>query len=167
MRNFLLTLVIFTTTQLAFSQDFEWVRNGTYKFPAFGKLLATDNAQNIYVAGRFNDSLYLDHITLISPYLTPGDFLVRSYFIAKYTPIGELIWAFAFGPSIINSFVYDENSNSFYIAGDLSGTVIWGEDTLKNFSYWDGFLTRMDTAGNFFWGRKVTGMSSQIAVRPL
>jgi hypothetical protein len=154
---------LFLFSTVAFSQNFEWVKKGTSRHPTYGHNICTDEGNNVYVTGRFYDTLSFENLTIVEPYapIYGAGYFVPSDFIAKYSQTGKLVWAFPIGPSSINSIAFHKESGSIYLAGDLMGTVAFGPDTLKNFNYWDGFLAKMDTAGNFIWGRKVTGLSSQ------
>lgn len=86
-----------------------------------GNALALDTADNIYVAGKFEDIGDFDPGAGTLTFGTaPNNF---DGFIGKYDPAGNLIWAFPIGGNGIQEItcVGIDNSNQLYIAGSYAG----------------------------------------------
>jgi outer membrane protein assembly factor BamB len=84
--------------------------------------VATDDAGNIFLAGSFDGTLTLDGQVLT----TGNDEFVYNYFIAKYSPDGDLLWARTTGASTGNKYgltLAVDGDGSVYLSGDFEGTV--------------------------------------------
>ena len=84
--------------------------------------VATDDAGNIFLAGSFDGTLTLDGQVLT----TGNDEFVYNYFIAKYSPDGDLLWARTTGASTGNEYgltLAVDGDGSVYLSGDFEGTV--------------------------------------------
>src|SRR5687767_7678481 len=60
--------------------------------------VATDGSNNVYIAGRFTDSLILDDVDPLTPPLTLAADYVDG-FVASYDSAGNLRWAHRLGGS--------------------------------------------------------------------
>lgn len=84
--------------------------------------VATDAAGNVFVAGWFDGTMTLGD-TVLS---TGNDEFVNNYFVAKYSPGGDLLWARTTGSSSGNELAMTlavDGDGSVYVSGDFEGTV--------------------------------------------
>jgi hypothetical protein len=118
-----------------------------------GTSVTTDNSGNVYVTGSYyNDTIVLGTDTLRSVGLT-------DLFLAKYDPMGNLIWERHAGGTdqeFIGCVTTDLFGN-VYITGTFSSTsIVFGTFTLlnPNLGFPDIFLVKYDTNGNVIWARR-------------
>ena len=124
--------------------------NGGTEDGGFG--ICNDNAGNIYVTGVFSGTSTFD-----SFFLTHG-----GTFIARYDSVGNCVWA----KQSNNSSLHDPakgiqlspSNESIYVTGYFVNFISFGSDTLAaTGGNQDIYLTKLDTSGNFLWGRNVGG----------
>jgi type IX secretion system substrate protein/beta-propeller repeat-containing protein len=122
-----------------------WIRNFGSSHNDVGRKICTDNANNVYVAGIFQDSIVIG--TTILHTVSWQDI-----FLAKYDNSGNFIWVKRIGG------LYDEgigdlsidNSNNIYLSGNFAGTLYSGTDSIYS-SMSDLFLAKFDGNGNTLW----------------
>ncbi len=120
-----------------------------------------DSAGNFTVTGTINGVLDFDPGPMESTLSSPGG---NNVFLARYDPLGNLLWARKFGGSASVSGVQlalDEKGNSF-VSGSFSGGLEAGEGasltSLNSHSgSFDGFFCRFGPQGNFAWIRAIGG----------
>ncbi|MEP7218573.1 MAG: SBBP repeat-containing protein, partial [Bacteroidota bacterium] len=109
--------------------------------------IAADSAGNCFITGSFTGSAIFDTTELSSR--GQGDI-----FIAKYAPTGGLLWAAANGggdDDVARGISTDGNGNA-YIAGDFSGTAVFGASTIVSTGpARDLFAARYTPAGIPLW----------------
>jgi uncharacterized repeat protein (TIGR01451 family) len=118
--------------------------------------LSIDSIGNIYVAGRFGNSLQL------------GSFSLNSYgfydtFVAKMNPNGDYLWAKTFGyedeyNAITNpSDIKVDKSGNIYLSGVFSFGLTIGNDTFidnnPNGNNYTAFLAKLDNNGMPLWAK--------------
>ncbi len=116
--------------------------------------VACDANNNVYTIGYFSGSTIFGNDTLH----TYPDSL--RYYIAKYNTSGTLQWAKKFGdtstmPKVVNAMTIGK-SGSIYTVGIFIGNVVFGTDTLKGKGDRDGFIAKLDNAGNPVWAKSVS-----------
>ncbi len=103
----------------------------------------TDDGQNIYVAGYFQQTLDLGSVSLVANGLD-------DIFLAKFDDNGNIVWY-----KTINSSGDDRALDIYYRNGDLyvgglfSDTLEWGNTTLIASNNTTPFIGVLDTDGNF------------------
>ncbi len=130
-----------------------------------GISVKTDMWGNIYLAGVFTDTMYIDPAAQ-TPFLVaatgPKD--RAEVFVAKYNRYGDYLWAFSVGGE---SHDYCEEicvdaSGNLYITGRFSrladfdpgpGTAYLQGQT----GYSDVFVAAYDTSGQYKWAKKISG----------
>jgi hypothetical protein len=133
-----------------------------------GHSLAIDNLGNIYLAGAFwSDTLFFGSTMLLKPD-TIGNY--PSAYIAKYDPLGNIIWVQSFGknfgidPNL--AITVDASGNLFFTGSFVASSIIFGNDTLTNVFpngyYGDFFIVKFDSSGNVLWARHAGGSSTDI-----
>lgn len=118
-----------------------------------------DNTGNLYVTGYFN-----------SPMLILGtDTLINQgyydFFIAKYNPAGNVLWAKSAGDNGFDrgNCITMDNVNHIYVTGFFdSAPITFDGITLQNAGDFDAFTVKYDTLGNAMWAESIgnTGFES-------
>jgi len=137
--------------------NFHWVNhyNGSGSV-SYG--VTTDINNNLYVTGWFEN-------------LTDfGDTVLTSYgsqdiFITKHNQAGDLMWVVQAGDMAYDKgcgIVADNQSDpGIYLTGTFDKTALFGDTTLLAYGQYNGFydifLAKYDTNGNFIWARKAGG----------
>lgn len=155
---YLLAIAVFSNIVL-FGQapNWDWAKSAGATSAEYGQGTATDALGNVYLVGAFQSST----ITFGTTTLTNngvGDFDI---FIAKYDPLGNVLWAQSAGGL---SFDYGygittDASGNVYITGWFqSTTIVFGSTTLTNAGVGtDIFLVKYDPSGNVLWAKSEGG----------
>lgn len=172
MKNLLL-IILFFTTQLASSQSqgLKWVKKIGGAFYDKGNAIAIDPSGNIYTIGSFQGTVDFDpgpgtfnlttgHEDLRAPLGYGG------IFISKLDAFGNFVWAKKLGDS---SYYYGfteyaialDKSGNIYTTGTFRGTNDFdpgiGVYNLTSDGLPNIFVSKLDTAGNFVWAKKIGG----------
>lgn len=128
------------------AQTVEWARSAgsTFLFEQ-GNGISVDAAGNSHVTGFATGS------TMFGPF-TIAD---GGFFVAKYDPSGNVLWARSASESIGgqgNAIVTDASGNS-YLTGFFHATMTVGEFTLNAVGAVDIFVAKYDSGGNVLWAR--------------
>lgn len=122
------------------AQTWQWVRQGKAGNKAEGRELAVDQQNNVYVTGRFSESVDLNGTVLTS---RGGN----DIFVAKYNSAGTLQWAVSAGSPDQN--IDDEvegiavdNSGNIYFTGTSAAGAVFGTVTLPKTAYFWRSSTR-------------------------
>jgi hypothetical protein len=131
-----------------------WQKNAIGYADANG--VSTDVSENVYMVGNFyNDSLVFGSYVLVNP--TPG-MQVSNVFLAKYDSTGNLLWAKNLG-GINNdnaAAIATDATGNIYITGTFIGDSLSIDNvTVQHLGTGDGFIAKLDTAGNALWIRTV------------
>lgn len=136
------------------AQNFEWgKREGKYAYD-YGYGTATDNAGNVYVAGKYEEQANFSDTIL-------PDQGNHDIYLAQYSPTGNLNWIKTAG-GILGDYataVSCDGSNYVYIAGEIEGVnsniIFQGSTTtLTSICYNDIFLAKYDLSGNLIWAKQ-------------
>jgi hypothetical protein len=113
------------------SGNIQWAKSAGSNYISFASDVATDSDGNIYISGSFSgDSMVFDNIVLYSTVYPQ-----LSVYIAKYDPLGNVIWVRGAGiyDKCESSSITVDNPGHVYIAGNFSSpTVTFGGVTLNN-----------------------------------
>lgn len=116
----------------------------------FARDLAIDADGNIYASGWFQwGDLYIEDTVLIN---NGGS----DFYLAKFSPDGELIWAKSYG-GFDNDYVLDvsiDHSGFIYLCGGFeSNELVFGDDTLRNHGSTKKatFIVKLDADGTAYW----------------
>lgn len=111
--------------------------------------IEVDKNNNIYVAGRVDESMSFNGIT----YDIIGN---RNMFLAKFSNIGNYLWSDVAQPRYCDAMgmAIDDNDN-IYLSGRYSSDSLYfnGGDTLRSSSTYSYYLVRYNTAGKALWTR--------------
>ncbi|MCX6199679.1 MAG: SBBP repeat-containing protein [Bacteroidetes bacterium] len=122
--------------------------------------LATDNDDNVYIAGAFaSNVLTFDTFHLLNSQTGKLDF-----FLAKYNSAGKVLWAKKggyTGDDMIMSIATDPFGN-IYVTGyfdsiqmKIDSITLYNADTTG--SKGDVFIAKYDSSGNFIWAKRAGG----------
>jgi len=143
-----------------FAQNYnwEWARTANGKSGENANCVCTDIAGNVFVAGYFySDTLILDSDTLKNR----GNYDV---FLAKYNPLGNLLWTVSGGgifDDVATSLTTDVNGNVFVTGYFFSPNFIIKNDTLLNAGAGDIFILSFDSIGNLRWTKHFGGSGDE------
>ncbi|MFS0518943.1 beta strand repeat-containing protein [Nostoc sp. UIC 10607] len=141
-------------TKLDSSGNFLWAQQlgGTSFDIALG--ISVDSSGNSYVTGSFSDTATFGNITLTST----GD---DDGFITKLDSRGNFLWAQQLGGTSYASgeAIASDGAGNTYVTGYFSDTATFGNTTLTSTRGSDGFITKLDSNGNFLWAQKLAGGS--------
>ncbi len=115
-----------------------------------GLCIAVDKLANVYVTGRFDDTLIIDDDTL-STLITDHVALI------KFTSVGDVAWLHALANCDPLDLAVDADGNA-YVCGDFQYLADFDGDTLIP-SVLDGFVSAYTTNGVHRW---VTGVQGDI-----
>ena len=154
-KQYLFLLLTLSCTNLL-AQSFNWAKiEGHYAYD-YGYGITTDNAGNVYAAGKYEEAAVFSGQTL--PIQGNHDI-----WVAKYSSSGSLIWIrtaggssgdYAWGVATDNTYVY--------VAGEIEGTnetitFVGSPITLTCIASNDIFVAKYDVSGNLLWARSAGG----------
>ena len=133
------------------SGQFQWIRTfGGFSVDE-GACVNIDGNQDIYVAGWFNRSFFVDTLFVIG-----GQ--EDNAMLVKYNQNGDLLWAKGIGQNFDErayKVAFDSDDNIF-LMGTLDSFMYIGTDTFYNRHVsrpTDIFVAFYDKDGNYFWGQ--------------
>jgi len=114
--------------------------------------ICTDSSGNTYITGHFKGSASFGSTTLNSS----GWFDV---FVAKLDSNGNWQWAVrAGGTSDVHGLdICMDSSSNAYITGRFIGSASFGSTTLNGSGWWDVFVAKLDSNGNWQWAVRAGG----------
>lgn len=119
----------------------KWMKN-------YGGELMIDNEQNLYFAGSYMDSIYLENIVLRT-------FIAKenhNVYIAKADTNGHVIWAKKFCEgehALLNGVIIDTATNTIYLTGTYkTDTLTFDNHVIRNNGMADIYIAKIDTAAN-------------------
>ena len=132
-----------------------------------GNSLGLDKKNNVYCVGYFSDYADFDpgpkvyNLTAFGKSIDCDD----DGFVLKLDDLGSFLWAKNFGGKN-KTYAFDisiDKENSLYISGNFDNTCDFdpnaGVYNLKSSGNNDGFITKWDSLGNFYWAHKIGGAS--------
>jgi len=149
--------------------NFAWCKTFTGTTSEISSSLSIDKLGNVFTTGFYMGIVDFDPgpntYTLSCASLGPWD-----VFVTKLNSLGNFIWAKSIG-GIGNeqSFSSDIDKNgNIYTAGCYSGTVDFdpgiGNYSLTSSGWYDTFILKLDSNGNFVWVKTVVGNSTNSSV---
>ena len=142
----------------AFPQEpyWHWAKGASGPGRQEGKAIAIDGNGNTYIAGIFDISIKLGSYQV-------QHFGMWDFFVAKYNPAGDVLWAKSFGGPAMddNIRIYADAVGNITITGCFgSQYFVAGSDTLVNAvsnQTTDIFVVRLNTNGDLVWARSFGG----------
>jgi hypothetical protein len=119
--------------------------------------IATDSSGNVYVVGKYYDTVDFGPSTSLTHTFSTDSF------VAKYDTSGKVLWATSIGgTSAEYGFgIATDSAGNVYVTGYYSGEIIIGSTTLTNAGSSDAFVAKYDTSGIFEWAKSIGGTGSE------
>ena len=128
--------------------------------------MAIDNAGSVYLTGYFM-STGADFDPGPATFTLSAMFGGIDIYILKLTPLGNFGWVkpmSGVGAESATKMVYD-NAGSIYLTGHYSSQVDFdpgpATSNLTTFGFYDIFISKLDTAGNYIWAKGMGGTLSE------
>ena len=148
--------------------NFVWAKSIGSTLSQFGNSITTDALGNVYTTGIFNNTVDFDP--------GPGTFNLTAAgvhtFIQKLDANGDFIWAIDMGLYDIITNIYDrpsiaiDPSGNIYTTGHFEDTVDLdpgpGVSNFISKGFYDIFIQKLDTDGNFLWAKQMGGSNSDV-----
>jgi len=154
MKRFYTILII--TLVFCINLHGQWV-NQMGAVASHSNSVTTDPDGNVLVIGDFQDRIQIDTATILT------SFGSSDVFVAKFNPVGALLWANNMGDisaDIGYGISTDINGNVF-ITGSFSGTAFFDSTTsIVSNGVDDVFLAKYDPDGNLVWVHNIGGTAS-------
>jgi PKD repeat protein len=117
--------------------------------------VGSDTDGNIYVTGRYSDTVIVDTTLLISA----GSYDV---FVVKMDSNGNWVWAKRAGGSEwdYGYGISTDNSGNSFVTGSFGSSSSFGSVNLSSNGYNDIFVAKIDTYGNWLWANKAGSNNS-------
>jgi hypothetical protein len=134
-----------------------WSRRIGGIYDDYGGAVAFDASGNVYVAGRFSDTVTFGGANLTSA----GGFDVG---LAKYSPTGAHVWSQRFGGTSWDepTHLAVDGAGNVLMAGQFAGTADFGGAALTSAGSFDGFLAKYSGTGALAWAKRVGGTAADI-----
>lgn len=118
----------------------------------YGRSIATDTSNNIYLTGVFRDFLYPNGGTL-------SGFGSYDAFLAKYNSIGQLLWIKAMGgPSADEGYYVNiDSKQDIVLVGWYDRSMLIDSLTLNGSKEEDGFAAKFNPNGDLIWAIPLAG----------
>ncbi len=123
-----------------------WINQAGGTGTDIGISVASDNYDNIYMTGYFEDTAVFNGTSLIS-------LGFQDIFIAKYNNSGNLVWIQKAGGDwgALGSSITTDDYDKIYITGIFGGTAFFGNDTVVSNGEFDMYITKYDNLGKLLW----------------
>ena len=155
-----LTVLLFTSSLYAQNPTFEWAKQIGGTEYAESVSMATDASGNLYLMGRFEDTVDFDPGADTTNLISEGFYDI---FILKLDINGNFLWVNQIGGKNIEegySITTDVNGN-VYASGGFQDTVDFdpgaGTSNLISNGKFDIFIQKLDTNGNLLWVMQMGG----------
>jgi hypothetical protein len=149
--------------------NFIWAKSMGSTSLDLGNSIALDGSGNIYTTGSFFGNVDFNPGTGISNLTSAGDWDI---FISKLDAAGNFIWAKSMGgPSVdVSRSIAVDGSGNVYTTGWFENTADFdpgiGTSNLISIGVRmeDIFISKLDSAGNFIWARRMGGASEDFGI---
>jgi hypothetical protein len=139
------------------SGNYVWAKTVGGALNEYGQAIEVDSSGNVYVTGNFYETVDFDPGVGTTNLTSVGS---TDAYIAKLDASGNFIWAKSFGstdgPDAGASIAVDVNGN-VYTVGTFNATVDLdpssGVASFTSAGWTDVFISKLDSSGNFLWGR--------------
>jgi len=157
-KNYFLLFLFNLSFLLSYSQtpDWTWARRASSSSLGEGSSLATDNFNNLFITGWYQNS-----ITFGSYVLTGAS----CAYLAKYDSYGNVEWArTSSGGTIYAQSVATDVFGNSYVTGYFESIVSFGSHTITSTGgSYDIFLVKYDSSGNVLWAKSAGGTSYDVS----
>ena len=138
-----------------------WVKRGSSSNynEAQGKRISVDSLGQFWSIGTFDEEITIDNVTLTATPKPDQPTYNYDIFVAKHDASGNLLWAKNFGGDGFETpggIVCDHQGNG-YITGHFYKNISLDNITLTTLTSSDGFVAKMNSAGNILWAKGING----------
>lgn len=131
-----------------------WAKSAGCNSSVIGCSIVADTVGNTYLTGNFSCATLVFDSTTISG--TAGS----DFFVAKFDPLGNVVWAKSEGGSgneAVHTILTDAGGN-LYLSGYFNSPLLTlGTTTLASAGSTDIFVVKYDISGNVIWAKSVAG----------
>lgn len=161
----LLTLIL--TCNLLKAQTCFWSKHFEGNYNESAQSIITDTAGNIYATGYFTGTVDFDPgpgVTSIT-----ATFSVSTGFVMKMDDNGDLVWVKTFGSGnpVDSKSIALDNAGNIYVAGMFQSITDFdpgvGVFTMNALAGSDGFVLKLNSAGDFSWAKAISSGATGIA----
>jgi hypothetical protein len=138
-----------------------WARTWGGMYSDAGSAVCPDSSGNVYVTGYFSDTVDLDPGPSEDSHTSHA---FKDAYISKFSPSGTFLWGRSWGGAWEDggSDVIADIAGNIYVTGYFAGTVDFdpgaGEDWHTFDGFYDVFLSKFDSSGEFLWARTWGGV---------
>ena len=141
--------------------NFLWVKTIGGSASDLTEFITTDSYGNIYIAGRFKDTVDFDFSD------TSENFLVSSggydIFLQKLDNDGNFIWVEQFGAlsdDFINAFTVDNEGENIFVSASLEDVDLSSGEIISSPSgFGDDYVLQLDDNGDLQWSYQISGVN--------
>ncbi|MFC2110595.1 SBBP repeat-containing protein [Bacteroidota bacterium] len=148
--------------------DFLWVKQIGGSGLDDGLSITVDSADNLYILGRFQETVDFDPNIGVSNLTSNGG---DDIFIQKLDSNGNFLWVRQIGnsDSEFGSSISTDTNLDIYIVGNFNGTVDFDPDNgitnLTSNGSSDIYILKLDSNGSFIWVKQIGGTGSDFGVK--
>lgn len=137
------------------AQGFEWVKKGGGNQADYGRDIAIDNNDNIYVSGAYGYESSGTYNATFGSFTISNNSPAQNGYLAKYDSSGTVLWVKNItGPDRENAYqVSVDNNNNIYIAGEFETSVTIDGSTVNTTSPegYGVYIAKFLSNGNLAW----------------
>ncbi|HEY8660540.1 MAG TPA: SBBP repeat-containing protein [Hanamia sp.] len=135
------------------TSSWEWAVEGGGAGTDYGMKVSLDSYGNPYVNGFLNSS------TATFGSISISESGPKGYFVAKYSPNGNLSWVNPTGGTGYNGVSCSkvDDIGNFYFAGTFDGTTTVGDTTITSNGYDNSYIASWNSNGVFQWVKHIPG----------
>lgn len=151
----LFAFVLLIASITAQNPNWDWANGAGSTNTDNGLEICVDAAGNTYATGLFTGTITMGGFTLTAA----GNLGNSDVYVAKLDPNGNYLWAVRGGGGSTDvgyGIAVDAEGNVF-VAGYFYGTSFYGSDTLVSAGYFDLFIAKLDSNGNWLWAKRAGG----------
>ena len=135
-----------------------WAKSAGGNFIDYGRAIAVDARENVYVTGSFESTTVTLGATILK---NAGG---ADIFVVKYDPNGEVLWAKSIGGGKDErsyDIAVDARENVHITGYFKSSPLILGATTLRNAGFLDILVVKYDPNGQVLWAKSTGGNSGE------
>ncbi|MCE3229805.1 MAG: hypothetical protein K0S32_4356 [Bacteroidetes bacterium] len=155
------SLLFFSNKLFSQNTTFDWAKKFGSSYMDFVHSMELDASGNIYLTGSFAGSCDFDPSSTV--YTLISNATTSDVYVVKLDASGNLIWAKCIGGTGADSghAIKLDAFGNVYVTGQFAGTADFnpgsGTYNLSSGGGWDGFLLKLNSAGNFVWAQRTNG----------
>ncbi len=130
----------------------------------WGQSVALGNDGSVYITGRYEGTVDFDPGPGVFNLTASGNYY--DFFVSKLDAEGNFLWARSFGSSTrydSSNAIAVADDGSVYTTGGFEGSGDFdpgpGTEILTSLGETDIFISKLDSAGNFVWAKRIGGAS--------